>query len=167
MEQIIFYTLAAVITVFSVLAVTTKWLIRSATFLLFVLLCVAGLYLMLNYHYLFAVQTAVYAGGVMVLFIFGILLTHRPGEKISVKPLKNRFAALLLSIIGIVFCGHIITASISRVVYTLAEKDEIPVQHLGEALLGTEKFQYLLPFELISVLLLACIVGGIMIARKR
>ena len=55
-EQIIFYILAALIAIFSVLAVTSKRIIRSATYLLFVLLGTAGLYLLLGYHYLFAVQ---------------------------------------------------------------------------------------------------------------
>ena len=58
-EQIIFYILAAVIAIFSILAVTSKNIIRSATYLLFVLLATAGLYLQLGYNYLFAVQIAV------------------------------------------------------------------------------------------------------------
>ena len=107
-EQIIFYILAAIITVFSVMAVTSKRLIRSATYLLFVLLSTAGLYLLLDYHYLFAVQTAVYAGGIMVLFIFAILLTQKPGQNITPEPLVQRIMATVLSIGGAVFCGLII-----------------------------------------------------------
>jgi len=52
-------------------------------------------------------------------------------------------------------------------VYTLVAQDELNTKHIGMTLMGTEKFQYLLPFEVISILLLACIVGAIMIARKR
>ncbi|MDR2839918.1 MAG: NADH-quinone oxidoreductase subunit J [Paludibacter sp.] len=165
-EHIIFYTLALVIAVFSVLTVTTTKIIRSATFLLFVLLGVAGMFLLLNYHYLFAVQIAVYAGGVMVLFIFGILLTHRPGEKIAKVPFKRRFSALSVSLVGIAFCASIIFYNINRV-YKFVSNSELAMQDIGETLMGTEKFQYLLPFEAISILLLACIVGGIMIGRKR
>jgi len=165
-QQIIFYILAIIISVFSIMAVTSTRLIRSATYLLFVLLAVAGLYLILGYFYLFAVQTTVYAGGIMVLFIFAILLTQKPGDKITPEPLKQRVLAIILSVVGFAFCGHIIFHNMSRV-YTLVENIDIPTKHLGMTLMGTGKFQYLLPFETISVLLLACIVGGIMIARKR
>ncbi|MCE5330558.1 MAG: NADH-quinone oxidoreductase subunit J [Bacteroidales bacterium] len=165
-QQIIFYILAVIISVFSIMAVTSKRLIRSATYLLFVLLGTAGLYLLLGYHYLFAVQVAVYAGGIMVLYIFAILLTQKPGEKITPEPLRQRVLAIVLSLVGIVFCGYIIFSNITKV-YTLVTQSELNTKHIGMTLMGTEKFQYLLPFEVISILLLACIVGAIMIARKR
>jgi NADH-quinone oxidoreductase subunit J len=165
-EQIIFYILAVIVTVFSVMAVSSKRLIRSATYLLFVLLSTAGLYLLLGYHYLFAVQTAVYAGGIMVLFIFAILLTQKPGEKITQEPIKQRFMALFLSVAGIIFCGLIIFKNVKKM-YHYMSGGEISMKELGITLMGSDKFQYILPFESISVLLLACIVGAIMIARKR
>ena len=165
-QQIIFYVLAIIIMFFSIMAVTSKQMIRSATYLLFVLLATAGLYLLMGYEYLFAVQTAVYAGGIMVLFIFAILLTQRPGEKIAPEPLKQRLSALLLSLTGFVFCGFIIFKNINKV-YKLTEEPEMNSKLIGKTLMGTDKFQYLLPFDSISVLLLACIVGAIMIARKR
>ena len=165
-EQIIFYILAAVIAVFSILAVTSNRIIRSATYLLFVLLATAGLYILLGFHYLFAVQIAVYAGGVMVLFIFAILLTNKPGEDVKPEKAWNRVLAAFLSLIGLAFCGHVIYYNINRV-YTYIVPAELKVQEIGHTLMGTEKYQYLLPFEIISILLLACIVGSIMIARKR
>ncbi|MDR0811624.1 MAG: NADH-quinone oxidoreductase subunit J [Paludibacter sp.] len=165
-ENLIFYALATIIAVFSIMAVTSRRLIRSAVYLLFVLLATAGLYLIMGYYYLFAVQITVYAGGIMVLFIFAILLTQKPGAKITPEPLKQRIAALILAGVGIVFCGHIIFHNITRVL-SLPVFKEMSIKHLGLTLMGTEKFQYLLPFETISILLLACIVGAIMIARKR
>lgn len=165
-QQIIFFILAAVIAIFSILAVTSKRIIRSATYLLFVLLATAGLYLLLGYNYLFAVQIAVYAGGVMVLFIFAILLTNRPGENQRTELPVRRIAAGLTAIAGLAFCAHIIYYNIKRVGELAAMADITPVK-LGETMLGTNKYQYLMPFELISILLLACIVGAIMIARKR
>jgi NADH-quinone oxidoreductase subunit J len=165
-EQIIFYILAAVIAIFSVLAVTSKHIIRSATYLLFVLLATAGLYLLLGYNYLFAVQIAVYAGGVMVLFIFAILLTNRPGDNLKQEYPAKRIVAGLTSIAGLAFCAHIIYYNVSKVYSTIAQSDLTP-QQIGHTMLGTDKFQYLLPFEAISILLLACIIGAIMIARKR
>ncbi len=165
-QQVIFFILAIIIATFSILAVTSKQIIRSATYLLFVLLATAGLYLLLGYNYLFAVQIAVYAGGVMVLFIFAILLTNRPGENIKTELPVRRIAAGITVIGGLAFCAHIIYWNIKRVGELVSQADISPVK-LGHTMLGTGKYEYLLPFEVISILLLACIVGAIMIARKR
>lgn len=165
-QQIIFFVLAIIIATFSILAVTSKRIIRSATYLLFVLLATAGIYLLLGYNYLFAVQIAVYAGGVMVLFIFAILLTNRPGENVKTELPVRRVAAGLTVVAGLAFCGHIIYWNVKKVSEMVVQADITP-QQLGHTMLGTDKYQYLLPFEVISILLLACIVGAIMIARKR
>ena len=165
-QQIIFCILAVIISVFSIMAVSSGRLIRSATYLLFVLLATAGLYLLLGYTYLFAVQTAVYAGGIMVLFIFAILLTQKPGDKITPESLKQRILAISLSVVGALFSGFIIFSNIKKV-YALVDQPEFDTKHIGLTLMGTGKFQYLLAFEVISILLLAGIVGAIMIARKR
>ena len=164
-EQIIFYILALVIAVFSVLAVTSKRVIRSATFLLLVLLATAGLFLMLNYHYLFAVQVTVYAGGIMVLFIMAIFLTHKPGDEFITKMSWKVRSSAILAIAGLLLCGIIIVENVTRV-YNYVKSSEMKMQEIGTAMMGTEKHQYLLPFEVISLLLLACIIGAILIARK-
>ena len=165
-HQIIFFVLALIITVFSVMAVTSKQIIRSATYLLFVLLATAGLYLLLGYNYLFAVQIAVYAGGVMVLFIFAILLTNKPGENLKTELPVRRVVAGITAVAGLAFCAHVIYYNIKKVT-VLVEQADLTPQQLGHTMMGTDKYQYLLPFETISILLLACIVGAIMIARKR
>ncbi|MFV0471626.1 MAG: NADH-quinone oxidoreductase subunit J [Paludibacteraceae bacterium] len=163
-QQIIFYVLAAAIVIFSILTVISRNIIRSATYLLFVLLGTAGLYLMLNYHFLFAVQIAVYAGGIMVLFIMAIFLTHRPGKKIEVQSKKKYISALLLAIAGIAVSGVIILKNFTTICsYTIG--NEINMKEIGQTLMGYEKHQYVLPFEVVSVLLLACIIGAILIAR--
>lgn len=165
-HQIIFYILAIIISVFSIMAVTSKQIIRSATYLLFVLIATAGLYLLLGYNYLFAVQVAVYAGGVMVLFIFAILLTNRPGESHENELPVRRVAAGITVVAGLALSAHIIYWNIKKISQIVTFSDISPAQ-LGHTMLGTGKYQYLLPFEVISILLLACIVGAIMIARKR
>lgn len=165
-EQIIFSILALVIVGCSVLTVTSQRIIRSATFLLFVLLATAGLYLLMDYHFLFAVQIAVYAGGVMVLFIFSILLTHKPGEEILFEKPWRMFLSFLGAIAGLAICGHIIYNNVTKV-YMYVDHGQLEMTQIGTAMMGTDKYQYLLPFEAISILLLGCIIGGIMIARKR
>ena len=166
MEIVVFYILAAVIVVFSVLTVTTQRILRSATYLLFVLFGTAGIYFQLNYSFLGAVQLTIYAGGIIVLYVFSILLTSPDGDKIATKlPKSKLFAGLVASLAGAVLCIFITlnhTFPVSRFV-----PGEIDMKTIGFALLGTEKYQYMLPFEAISVLLLACIIGGILIARKR
>ncbi len=73
---IVYFVVAIVMVVFSFKAVTTGKILRAATYLLFVLLGTAVFYFQLGYQFLGAVQIAVYAGGIMVLFVFAILLTH-------------------------------------------------------------------------------------------
>lgn len=163
-EQIIFYILAFVMVVFSIMAVTSKRIIRAATYLLFVLIATAGLYLLLNYHFLFAVQIAVYAGGIMVLFIMAIFLTHKPGSKIQVQNKQKILFTTLISVIGAAITGFIIIKNITRI-YSYTSGNEIDMHDLGAALMGYEKYQYVLPFEVVSVLLLACIIGAVLIAR--
>ncbi|MEA4841066.1 MAG: NADH-quinone oxidoreductase subunit J [Bacteroidales bacterium] len=164
-EQIIFYILAIVIVVFSILSVSSRRILRSATYLLFVLLATAGLYLLMGYQFLFGVQISVYAGGIMVLYIFSILLTSHAGDKAKSVSWKRLFLAGIAAIAGLAVCGHIIYHNVYKVVEAVAA--EPTMQEIGKAMMGTEKNQYLLPFEAIGVLLLACVIGGIMIARKR
>ncbi|MDR2848083.1 MAG: NADH-quinone oxidoreductase subunit J [Bacteroidales bacterium] len=168
--SIIFYVLAVIIIVSAILAVTSKRMLRAATFLLFVLIATAGLYLLLNYHFLAAVQLSVYAGGILILFIFAILLTSGAKNDHTESADKRKLllgvlaAAGGLAVTGIVLLKHHFVYSNTL---NTAGDQEINMKVIGNALMGTGKYQYLMPFEVLSVLLLACIIGGILIARKR
>jgi len=155
--------------ILSVLTVTTLRLLRSAIFLLVVLICTAGLYLYLNYHFLAAVQLSVYAGGIVILLVFAIFLTTNKGEILLDIPFKKYIFSALA-----VFAGIAVTAFVLlkyKFLYAsesmVAVEQEIDMKIIGQTLLGTGKHQYLLPFEILSILLLACIIGGILIARKK
>lgn len=165
MDTIIFIILAAIIVVCSILAITTKRILRSATFLLFVLFATAGIYFQLNYSFLGAVQLLIYAGGITILYVFSILLTSSDGDR--AEPLKNKkmIIGLLSTLAGLGVCIYVIVKH--RFTESVFQTGELEIRTIGYSLMGTEKYQYLLPFEVISILLLACIVGGIMIARKR
>lgn len=165
LQTIVFIILAVVICVCSVLAITTKRILRSATYLLFVLFATAGIYFQLNYSFLGAVQLLIYAGGITILYVFSILLTSSEGDK--AEPLKagKMIAGLVSTLAGLAICLFVIIKH--KFFPSVFQTGELEVGAIGEALMGTDKFQYLLPFEVISILLLACIVGGIMIARKR
>lgn len=162
---IVFLFLAVIIVVFSILTVTTKRILRSATYLLFVLFGTAGIYFELNYSFLGAVQLLIYAGGITVLYVFSILLTSSHGDK-EKKMKKSRFAVAIFSTAaGATICLFItLKHNFLPASFT---PGELNVKTIGHALMGMDKYQYVLPFEVISILLLACIIGGIMIARKR
>lgn len=164
---IMYFIIAAAIIIFSILTVTTRKVLRSATYLLFVLLATAGIYFQLDYEFLGAVQIAVYAGGIMVLIVFAILLTNRPGEKIEKISNVKRTCALLTSVLGVGVCTYALVSQAEMVCKNLSDEFSLNIDQIGTALLSTDKFGYLLPFEAISVLLLACIIGGVVIARKR
>ena len=99
LETVVFYFLAAFITVFSILTVTTHRMVRSATYLLFVLFGTAGIYFLLGYTFLGSVQIMVYAGGIVVLYVFSILLTSGEGDVIE-KLKRSRFLAGLGATVG-------------------------------------------------------------------
>lgn len=166
LETVIFYFLAAFITVFSLLTVTTTRMVRSATYLLFVLFGTAGIYFLLGYTFLGSVQIMVYAGGIVVLYVFSILLTSGEGDK-TIKLKRSKFIAGL----GTTIAGAIIVLFITLKHKFLATTDLKPIEvsfsTIGQQMFSSDKYGYLLPFEAVSLLLLACIVGGLLIARKR
>ena len=165
-DLIVFLVLAVFMSVCSILAVTTKRILRAATYLLFVLFGTAGIYFQLNYSFLGAVQLLIYAGGITILYVFSILLTSSQGND-HVEKLKNSkmLAGLLTSLAGLGICLFIILKN--KFALSRFEHGELDVKTIGLTLMGADKYQYILPFEAISLLLLACIVGGILIARKR
>lgn len=73
---IMFYLFSAIILVFSLMTIMTRLILRAAVYLLFVLIATAGLYFLVEYQFMAAVQLTLYAGGIVVLIIFSILLTH-------------------------------------------------------------------------------------------
>ncbi|MCM1503932.1 MAG: NADH-quinone oxidoreductase subunit J [Muribaculum sp.] len=160
--------IVAAIIIFSILTVTTRRILRAATYLLFTLFATAGLYFMLDYEFLGAVQIAVYAGGIVVLVVFSILLTSKPGDSSSKLTSKKRVLGLAASVASLAVLGYAIVGRCDFwSTFIRPSETGFDMHLLGDVLLGTDKYQYLLPFEAVSVLLLACIIGGVVIARKR
>ena len=168
---IVFYCLGIAIIVLSFMAVLSNKILRAATYLLFVLIATAGIYLFLNYHFLAAVQISVYAGGVLVLVIFAIFLTGNKSDTIldkhkTRKYVLGAFTALAgIAVTAFAVMKHQFLYSPSNT--SMVGDQELNMKVIGHSLMGTDKYQYLLPFEVLSLLLLACIIGGILIARKR
>ena len=165
LELIVFAVLAIFITVSAVLAVSTRRILRAATYLLFVLFGTAGIYFQLNYSFLGAVQLLIYAGGITVLYVFSILLTSSEDDKAEELKGYKFVAGLAATLAGLGVCLFITLKH--HFLPSHFEHGELSVRTIGHALMSSDKYGYVLPFEVISLLLLACIVGGIMIARKR
>lgn len=165
LELIVFLILAVFMSVCSVLAVTTKRILRSATYLLFVLFGTAGIYFQLNYSFLGAVQLLIYAGGITVLYVFSILLTSSQGDKAEKLKNSKMAAGLVTTLAGLGICLFVTLKN--QFMPSHFEHGELPVRQIGFELMSGDKYGYILPFEVISLLLLACIIGGILIARKR
>ena len=165
----IFFGCAAVLALFigvsAILAVTTRRILRAATYLLFVLFGTAGIYFQLNYSFLGAVQLLIYAGGITVLYVFSILLTSSEGDKAERLKGYKLFEGLGAALASLGSCLWITLRH--DFLPSHFEHGELHVRTIGHALMSSGKYGYILPFEVISLLLLACIVGGIMIARKR
>ena len=166
LETVVFYFLAAFIIAMSVMTVTTQRIVRSATYLLFVLFGTAGIYFLLGYTFLGSVQIMVYAGGIVVLYVFSILLTSGEGDRAE-KLKRSRFLAGLLTTIAGAAIILFITLKHNFLQAGSVSTQETSIHAIGRALLSSDKYGYILPFEAISILLLACIIGGIIIARKR
>lgn len=162
-----YWIIAVAIVVFSVLTVTTRKILRAATYLLFTLFATAALYFKLDYEFLGAVQIAVYAGGIVVLFVFSILLTTRPGDNSEKLESRRRVLGLIGALAVAVVSGWALCSRCSDVFKSLPGMSNPSMHEVGTAMLGTGYGQYLLPFEAVSVLLLACIIGGVVVARKR
>ena len=164
-----FCILAVVILGAAVMSVAPKRIMRSVTYLLIVLCGGAGLYFLLDYTFLGAAQIAVYAGGVTMLFIFAIQMVNKRALEGAVERLKAKsiVRGVLLAVVGLVtvLCVLAKNRLIDNVVEA-TENGEVSMEVIGNALVGSDKFQYVLPFEFISVFLLACIIGGIVVSRK-
>ena len=165
LQEIVFYIVGACIIVSSILAVTTGRLLRAATYLLFVLFGTGAIYGILGYTFLSAVQLMVYAGGVVVLYVFSILLTQ--SDK-NMKYRQNRaklISVLITTVVGAVLVLFLVMTN-GFALNLIPQGVELPVDQKKHALIGTDKYQFVLPFEAVSVLLLACMIGAILIARK-
>ena len=170
-HNIMFVILAVIIMLSSIATVVSKSIIRAATYLLFVLLGTAGLYFLMGYTFLGSVQIMVYAGGIIVLYVFSILLTSGQQEKLNRVYLMKKVAvgmsclAGLAVFIAMFFKQQFLAAALSAP--SESDASFLSIEEIGKQMLSTGEGGYLLPFEAVSILLLACIVGGLIIARKR
>jgi NADH-quinone oxidoreductase subunit J len=163
-STIIFYMLAALTLVSGVFAVGTRQIFRAAIFLLFSLIGVAGLFFWMQYEFIAAVQIVVYVGGITVLIIFSIFLTQQAGDKMPKQKMGRQIFSALAA-----FCGFaLIMLQLVQHTFigTINQSLEPNVANIGTQMLSVNNSGYALPFEVVSMLLLAALIGCIVIAMK-
>ncbi|SOC81519.1 NADH-quinone oxidoreductase subunit J [Salinimicrobium sediminis] len=162
MEKVIFYILAIIMVAAAIAAVSSRKMLRSVIYLLFVLIGAAGLYFQMDYNFLAAIQLTVYAGGVVVLIIFSVLLIHHIEMKLEVAKKSRQAMSALLCLLGL----SVFLATIYAHPFEVAGvSTTTTTAEIGRALLSFEKQGFILPFEVISVLLLSAMIGAIVIAK--
>jgi NADH-quinone oxidoreductase subunit J len=165
-QALAFYTLAAFILGFGVLVVTARSTVHSIMFLVADFLFIAGLYVLLGAQFLAVIQVVVYAGGIVVLYLFVVMLVNlkRPPEAHQDRRRRGR--------LGLIFALVVLAelAAIAAYRYVSPTAGLPPVTPMGPdnvAQVGMLLYtDYLIPFELASILLLVAMVGAILLARR-
>ncbi|MFH0886911.1 MAG: NADH-quinone oxidoreductase subunit J [bacterium] len=157
-EAIFFYAFAVAIILGAILTVTLNNIFRAALTLAFTFTCVAGIYLMLQAPFIAAIQVLIYVGAITVLIIFAIMLTQNmAGSKTRTLNMQSIMNALICLILAFLFIMILINNPFSMKFMKTWE-----VADLANILFSN----YLLPFEVLSILLLVALIGAIVIARN-
>ncbi len=163
-SAIIFYVIAAFLLGAGVLAVTATNIFRAAIWLLFSLIGIAALYFWMQVEFVAAVQIIVYVGGIVILIIFSIFLTQQSGKEMPKPPLQRTIFSVLAAVFGLTLTYLLI----SEYGFTAGDGQsfKVAVGDIGMQMLSTTEHGFILPFEVVSMLLLAAMVGCIVIALK-
>ena len=164
-HNVVFFAFALIAVLLAVGVVTTRRILRAALFLTGVLFCGAVFYILLQVEFLAGVQVLVYIGGIVVLLVFAVMLTSST-ELLEDDPSRGRrFIGLTTSLAFFVLTAFALLNSDFGFLES-PQRTESDVHEIGRRLLDSGPGGYVLPFEVISVLLLASVIGGIVVARK-
>ncbi len=162
MEMVIFVVLAVLAVAAGIGVVAQRSTVRSALFLLVHFCCLAGLYILLNAQFVALVQVLIYAGAVVVLFLFVVMLLGV--ERAEEAPDTRRYQQVAAVLLAVLLLGGMAWAVVLGGSGPAAASSPAGgVQELGAALVG----EYVVPFELVSVLLLVAIIGATVLAKSR
>lgn len=159
--NISFWVLSAVILISAFMVVTLKNIFHCALFLVICLFSVAGIFLLLNAEFLAAAQVLIYVGAVAILMIFAIMLTSQIASKKISQTNENRVIGFFVSLV-FALSAIILIANTKVWRYTDQALPTDNVLNIG----GTLMTDFVLPFEVVSILLLAAMIGAIVLARK-
>jgi NADH-quinone oxidoreductase subunit J len=162
--QASFYVLAALACVFALGVVTSRNIFHCAVSLALSLFCIAGVYLFLNAEFLAIVQVLIYVGAIVTLFIFAIMLTANIGDRSIRQTNRQVLVSAAVSAAILLFFACIIIGDPWKDAGAGAGGAlQLGLNDIGRSLMST----YALPFEFISLILLAALVGAIVIGRVR
>ncbi len=164
---ILFYILSAVTLATAFLTIVSKNPIHSAIYLVICFFSIAGHYLMFNAQFLAIVHIIVYAGAIMVLFLFTIMLMNLNKEDEPHKPLLTKLAATVsFCLFALVLIAAFVKAQQTvDAVYTVSGEDYQSIKKLGQVLLD-DKEGFMVPFEFASILLLVAMIGAVLLSKK-
>jgi NADH-quinone oxidoreductase subunit J len=166
MELFFFIIVALVAIVSSILVVTCKNPVNSALSLIMAFFCLATFYVMLDAPFMAAIQVIVYAGAIMVLIVFVIMLLNLRTE----TGMRYRHAVTIGSMVGFMTLIEILYFLLrSGLTGTKGDMDKALIERVGHTeLIGRSMFtDFLLPFEITSILLLIAIVGAVVLAKRK
>ncbi len=168
-----FYLFGVIAIASSIVFVTRKSPVAAAMWLVTTMFCLAALYIMLGADFVGAIQVLVYAGAIMVVFLFVVMLLNL-GNPAEIADVRGRWAGLLAAFFGLALLAQLMTLARARVPGEIMESplvaswERTPDPNGVVGLIAAPLFRdYLLAFEITSVLLLAAIVGSIVIGRGR
>jgi len=166
MDSVLFYFFSALAIASAVLMVTRRNIVHSAVFLITALLATAGIFLQLQAEFLFVVQIILYVGGIMVLFVFVIMLVNLD---LSLHLMQFNRMKFVSTILAAVLAGQLFTAFwITRNSLNLGPRGEAMAQPHNTESIAQALFQnYMLPFEIASILLLVAMIGAVVMAKRK
>ena len=166
-QAIAFYVIAACILGFAVLVVSTKDTVHSVLFLVLDFLFVAALYVLLGAPFLAVIQVLVYAGGIVVLYLFVVMLVNlkRPPEAHQ-DPRRRTILGFGMAVAVLVELGAIAVLGHARPAPAVAAASAMPVSGNTEQVGWLLYTNYLIPFEVASMLLLVAMIGAIVLAKR-
>ncbi|HXX16314.1 MAG TPA: NADH-quinone oxidoreductase subunit J [Candidatus Eremiobacteraceae bacterium] len=170
LDSLFFYFFAGVAVLSAALMVTRRNAMHSAVFLITTLLATAGIFLQLRAEFLFVAQIILYVGGIMVLFIFVMMLVRLDVALHHIQFHLQRFVALLVILVLALETALILFYARKLPGGGLLIQGAAPADKLGpnsEELANSLFSNYLLPFEIASVLLLVAMVGAVVMAKKK
>ena len=166
LDQIAFHFFAALAIISAILVVTRRNVVQSAIFLITALLATAGIFLTLNAEFLFIVQVILYAGGIMVLFVFVIMLINMDVSLHQIQFNKQWFVGILIALV--VGAQLVLALVISESKTSFGTPAPASALEPSTQLVGKVLFtEYMLPFEIASILLLVAMIGAVVMAKKR
>src|SRR5262249_25848166 len=170
LDKVIFFSFGGIATLSAVLVVTRRNAVHSAIFLITSLLATAGIFLQLRVEFLFIVQIILYVGGIMVLFVFVIMLVNLDAAVRQLQFARQKWVALLISLalaaqVGLMLWSTGKMPGQGVPVLAAAPVDRLPPN--SEAVARSFFEIYLLSFEIASVLLLVAMIGAVVMVKKR